>query len=127
MRPTRRWIAGPTGRIPRATSLAGPARSGARLRITRWGQLLGLAGPEGIGQQIATSLGVPLHEHAAERAQYRRGTYRHRGRAIVQVLHAVGRVGGFLKQVLSAGFIAGLLGRGFLMDVRLRLRPVTPV
>jgi hypothetical protein len=96
-------------------------------QIARWGRWLGLAGPEGIGQQIATTLGVPLHDHAAQRARYRRGTYRNRGRAIVQVLDAVSRVGGFLKRLLSAGLAAGLVGRGFLMDGRCRLRPVMPV
>lgn len=96
-------------------------------QITRWGQWLGLAGSEGIGQQIATSLGVPLHEHSAAKAQYQRGTYRHRGRAILQVLRVVGRVGGFLKRLLRAGFVAGLVGRGFMADGRGRPRPVGSV
>lgn len=96
-------------------------------QIARWGAWLGLVGPPGLGQQIATSLGVPLHDHGAQRARYQRGRYRDRGRAIVQVLEAVGHVGGFLKRLLSAGFIAGLIGRGFVMDGRGRLRPVTPV
>jgi hypothetical protein len=96
-------------------------------QITRWGRWLGLTGPEGIGQQIATALGVPLHEHAAQRERYRRGTYRHRGRAIAQVLCAAGQLGGLLKRLLSAGMIAGVVGRSFLKDVQGRLRQVMPV
>lgn len=96
-------------------------------QISRWGRWLGLTGPEGIGQQIATTLGVPLHEHAVGRTRYQHGTYRHRGRAIVEVLRAVGRVGGFLKRLLQGGFIAGIVGRGFWADGRGRLWPVAPV
>lgn len=96
-------------------------------QIAKWGQWLGLSGTATIGQQICVSLGVPLHEHAAARVEYEQGGYRHRGRAIVQVLRTVARLGGLLLRLLRAGIVAGLVGRSFLADDLRRLRAVGSV
>jgi hypothetical protein len=96
-------------------------------QLRRWGQWLGLVGPELYGQRIATVLGLELHEHAAARKHYQRGGYRHRGQAILDVLQAVGRVGDVLVRLLRAAHAAGLLGRAFLLERLGRLRPLVPV
>ncbi|NOY27214.1 MAG: hypothetical protein GXP62_15200 [Oligoflexia bacterium] len=87
-------------------------------QIVVWGRWLGLTGTQEIGQQIATVLGVALHEHAAARSLYQGGTYRHRGRAILSVVQACSRLGDVLRRLLRAGFIAGLVGRGYRSDRR---------
>jgi len=96
-------------------------------QLKRWGQWLGLSGEEATGQRIATTLELDLHEHVSARAQYQRGGYRRRGRAILGVLRAVGRLGNVLERLLRAGHLAGLVGRAFLVPRRGRLRPLVPV
>jgi len=96
-------------------------------QIGRWGRWLGLAGSEVKGQRIATALDLNLHQHAAARAHYRRGSYRRRGQAVLEVLGAIGRLGDVLGRLLRAGHVAGLLGRSFLVARGGRLRPLVPV
>jgi len=80
-----------------------------------------------MGQQIATALELDLHEHVAARAQYQRGGYRQRGRAILAVLRATARLGNVLVRLLRAGYVAGLLGRAYMVTRRGLLRPLIPV
>ena len=96
-------------------------------QLKRWGQWLGLSGEDVAGQRIATTLGLDLHEHVAARAQYQRGGYRRRGRAILGVLRAVGRLGDVLGRLLRAGHVSGLVGRAFGVSRRGRLRLLVPV
>lgn len=96
-------------------------------QITRWGRWLGLTGEPGTGQQIAAALGVALHEHAAARAAFLRPHYRQRGRAVLSVLRLASRAGDVMRKLLRAGYVAGLMGRGFWVDRLGRLRPMVPV
>jgi hypothetical protein len=96
-------------------------------QIARWGRLLGLTGQPQRTQQIATALGVPLHDHTAAGRQYRRGNYRQRGRAIEVVVGAVVGAGAVLQRLLRAGFIAGLWGRAFAAAGARRLRALVVV
>jgi hypothetical protein len=96
-------------------------------QICRWGRWLGLSGSEAEGQRIAMALSVPLYEHAIARRRYRQGRYRHRGRAILRLLRVAGGAGGLLRRLLRAGFIAGLLGRGFEAHPGKGFLPLVPV
>lgn len=95
-------------------------------QIGRWGCWLGLLGPEALGQQVATSLGIPQHDHAAARERYRAGGDRGRSQAILAILAVVGKVGGVLLRLLRAGHLVGLCGRAFQADALGRLRRLVP-
>ncbi len=96
-------------------------------QIGRWGWWLGLSGPEALGQQVATTLGIPQHDHAEARRQYRAGGDRSRSQAILGILAVVGKVGGVLRRLLRAGHLVGLIGRAFAADGLGRLRRLVPV
>jgi hypothetical protein len=94
---------------------SGPLYATQRRHLRRSGELLGLAGPERLGGEVAELLDLDGLEHGRARARYRgaRGL-RERGAAVVSVLVALGPAR--YDRLPPAGHRVGLWGRPWWID-----------
>jgi hypothetical protein len=89
------------------------------------GAVLGLAGSVGLGEQAAAILAVPLHEQMVARRQFALGTVTGQRAGVAAALAALGATPRTWRQVVRAGYAAGVWGRPWFWNGR-ALEPLFP-
>jgi len=82
-----------------------------RRRLLHGGKLLGLTGDTGVAEEASALLEAPLAVHLAARQQFACGNLSSQRQAVRSVLESVDVTPRLWRQMVRAGFVAGVWGR----------------